>query len=377
MDPAAVTRIGADEFLVILSDLAQPVDASAPVQRILDAISVPLTVGGQDLRITASAGVAVYPDDGSEFETLLQKSSAASHELKARSRGRVQFYSGDVTRRTQRRLRLETDLRRAIQDHELILHYQPQFEIRSGRACGVEALARWMPPDAEAIAPSVFVPLAEQTGLIVALDAWVLETACETVAAWQEPCELPPTLCVNVSTQQICREFLAHLERVLELTAFPAECLELEITESVLIQGTQMALECLAQWKRLGVRIAVDDFGTGYSSLSYLSQLPVDRLKIDKSLVHSMTTVPKDAAIVRTVISLGRELGFTVIAEGVETEAQFEMLGDLGCQQVQGYLMARPACATEAQALIKKRWGRRLEVGPCRRRETLEISHVL
>jgi diguanylate cyclase (GGDEF)-like protein len=375
-DLTAVARVGADEFLVILDNLGQPGDARAPTQKILDAIAVPRNIGGQDLRITASAGVAVYPDDGSDFASLLLKSSAATHEVKVSSRGQLQFYSGDVTRRAQRRLRLETSLRRAIQDHELDLHYQAQFEIRSGHACGVEALARWTPPGMEAIAPSIFIPLAEQTGLIGTLGAWVLETACVEVSAWCEPGELPPTLCVNVSTQQICREFSVQLERVLELTEFPAERLELEITESVLIQSAERALECLAEWKRLGVRIAVDDFGTGYSSLSYLSRLPVDRLKVDKSLVHSMTTVPRDAAIVRTVISLGRELGFTVIAEGVETAAQFEMLCDLGCPQVQGYLTARPAGATEARALLKTNWGQRLDTRLRRLRETAGIRHV-
>jgi diguanylate cyclase (GGDEF)-like protein len=358
-DPTAVARVGADEFLVILDNLGQPVDARAPTQKILDAIAVPRSIGGQDLRITASAGIAVYPDDGSDFGGLLQKSSAATHEVKVSSRGQLQFHSGDVMRRAQRRLRLETSLRRAIQGQELALHYQAQFEICSGQACGVEALARWTPPGKAAIAPSVFIPLAEQTGLICTLGAWVLKTACAEVSAWCKPGELPPTLCVNVSTQQICPEFSAELERVLELTGFPAERLELEITESVLIQSAERALESLAEWKRLGVRIAVDDFGTGYSSLSYLSRLPVDRLKVDMSLVHSMTTVPRDAAIVHTVISLGRELGLTVIAEGVETAAQFEMLRDLGCQQVQGYLTARPAGATEARALLQRNWGRR------------------
>ena len=375
-DPRAVARIGADEFLVVLSGLSHSFDASAPVQRILDAIATPRSVGGQELRITASAGIAVYPDDGHDLETLLQKSCAAMHEIKSRSRGQLRFYSGDVTRQAQRRLHLETGLRKAIQDRELTVHYQPQFEIGGGRACGLEALVRWMPPGAEAIEPSIFVPLAEQAGLISALGAWVLEEACGTVARWLGPREEPPTLCVNVSTHQISREFSTCLERALALTGFPPTSLELEITESVLIQSPDQALECLAAWKRLGVRIAVDDFGTGYSSLSYLSQLPVDRLKIDKSLVHNMTSETKDAAIVRAVISLGRELGFTVLAEGVETEAQLEMLRELGCQQVQGFLMGRPVCASEARELLKKHWGRRSAARYRRSRVSTEICHV-
>lgn len=281
------------------------------------------------------------------------------HETKVRSRGQLQFYSRDVTKRAQHRLRLESGLCRAIQNRELTLHYQPQFEIRGGLACGVEALVRWKLAGGEAISPSTFIPLAEQNGMITELGAWVLEEACRTVVTWGDPGESPPTLCVNVSTQQISKEFTATLARVLEITGFPADRLELEITESVLLQNAALTLECIAAWKRLGIRVAVDDFGTGYSSLCYLSQLPVDRLKVDKSLVHSIATEPRDAAIVRTVISLGRELGFTVLAEGVETEAQLEMLADLGCQQVQGFLTARPAPAMEAQALLRKNWGQR------------------
>jgi diguanylate cyclase (GGDEF)-like protein len=375
-DSAAVARVGSDEFVVVLTELAQPADATVPVREILNAIAAPRTVGGQDLRITASAGIAVYPDDGGDFETLLQKSSAASHNTKVRSRGQMQFYSGDVAMRAQHRLRLETGLRRAMQNREFTLAYQPQFEIRSGLACGVEALLRWTMPGGEAVPPAIFVPLAEQTGMIGTLGAWVLEEACRTVAAWRAPAERPPTLCVNVSTQQISREFTAHLARVIEVTHFPADCLELEITESVLMQSADRALECLAAWKRLGVRVAVDDFGSGYSSLSYLSQLPVDRLKVDKSLVHSITTEAKDATIVRTIISLGRELGFTVLAEGVETEAQFEMLSDLGCQQVQGYLTARPAPSAQARAMLQRHWGQRSATGLHRPREMLEADHA-
>ena len=376
-DPATIARVGADEFVIILSDLARSVDATAPVQKILDAIAVPRCVGGQELRITASAGIAVYPGDGPNFETLLQKSGAATHEIKTTTRGQLQFYSGDVTRRAQRRLQLETGLRKAIQNDELSLHYQPQFETRSGRACGVEALARWTPLGAEAVAPSVFIPLAEQTGLIAALGTWVLKEACATVTSWRDTREELPTLCVNVSTQQICRQFRADLASVLALTGFPPECLELEITESVLMQSADLVLKCLADWKRLGVRIAVDDFGTGYSGLSYLSQLPLDRLKLDKSLVHNMTTIPRDAAIVRSVISLGRELGFTVLAEGVETKAQLDLLSELGCQQVQGYLTGRPTCAAEARALLKQSWDRGHPASTRRPRSKDEVSHAL
>jgi diguanylate cyclase (GGDEF)-like protein/PAS domain S-box-containing protein len=348
----AVARVGPDEFLVVLSDLADPVDAAVLVRGLLDSIAIPRSLDGQDVQITASAGIAVYPNDGVDFKSLLRNANAAMHEVKARAHGELQFHSGDVERHARHRLGLEMGLRNAILQNELILHYQPQFEVPSGRVCGIEALARWLRSDGEMVAPSVFIPLAEHTGLITALGAWVLEEACETVAAWRGPGVEPPTLCINVSTHQICSGFSSTIARVIELTGFPAERLELEITESVLITNAQLVLECLAQWKRLGVRIAVDDFGTGYSSLSYLSVLPVDRLKLDKSLIQSMTCEPKNAAIVRAVISLGDELGVAVIAEGVETEEQFAMLQRLGCRQVQGYLLGHPTCATEARAVL-------------------------
>jgi EAL domain-containing protein (putative c-di-GMP-specific phosphodiesterase class I) len=243
-------------------------------------------------------------------------------------------------------------LRHAIEHDELSLHYQPQFEIRDGHHCGVEALARWFLPKGGSISPTTFVPAAEKNGLISALGAWVLNDACATVAAWHRCGAEPPILCVNVSPRQISPEFCTVLASTLERTGLPAAQLELEITEGILIERPELALQCLAQWKRLGVRIALDDFGTGYSSLSYLSRLPVDRIKIDKSLIHCMTKDAKTAAIVRAVISLGADLGFAVLAEGVESQAQLTMLSGMGCQQVQGYLLALPACADETKTLL-------------------------
>jgi diguanylate cyclase len=251
-------------------------------------------------------------------------------------------------------------LRNALESKELSLHYQPQYEIRTGRNCGVEALARWFPPNGESIPPTVFVRIAEKTGLIAALGAWVLREACETVASWGCNPEQLPILCVNVSPRQVCPAFSEVLADTLESTGFPAQRLELEVTEGVLIEQPERALRCLAQWKELGVRIALDDFGTGYSSLSYLSQLPVDRLKIDKSLIQRMTSDVKTAAIVRAVVSLGADFGFAVLAEGVDSEVQLTMLNSMGCRQAQGFLFAPPDSANEAKALLASNWGKRL-----------------
>ena len=359
-DPnAIVVRAGTSKFIVALTGLTDAKDAIKPVQGILDAIAQPRKVSGQDLRITSSAGISTFPNDGDDFETLLRNCNAAMHESKSKCPGALRSHSGNVALDAQRRLRLHTDLSRAIANNELTLYYQPQYEVHGGRACGVEALARWFPANGDAIEPRVFIPLAEQTGMIGALGAWVLQRACETAAGWHMAGEPPPTLCVNVSTGQIDEAMCAVIRRAVECTGIPAEQLELEITESSLMRNPDTVLECLKQWKKLGVRIAVDDFGTGYSSLAYLSKLPVDRLKLDKSLIQGLTTNTKDAAIVRSIIALGRDLGVSVIAEGVETEQQLQMLKDLGCQQVQGYLLARPRPPEDVQGLLLSRWGMR------------------
>jgi EAL domain-containing protein (putative c-di-GMP-specific phosphodiesterase class I) len=250
------------------------------------------------------------------------------------------------------------DLRHAIDHHELSVQYQPQFEIRSGNSCGVEALARWVLPNGESIAPASFIPHAERTGQITALGALILDEACSTFASWSDLIQAP-ILCVNVSSQQVCHEFTAILAAALERTEFPAARLELEITENILLWNPEEALDCLAQWKRIGVRVAVDDFGVRSSGFGCLSRLPVDRLKIDKSLVHRMVTDPRTAAIVHAVIRLGEDFGFTVLAEGVETEAQFDLLAAMRCGQVQGYLLAHPVNAHEARVLLGRKWGRR------------------
>jgi EAL domain-containing protein (putative c-di-GMP-specific phosphodiesterase class I) len=257
-------------------------------------------------------------------------------------------------------------LRDAIERDELSLHYQPQYRSIDGRPCGVEALARWFPSNGQPIAPTDFIRHAEQSGLISALGHWVLKEACRTAMAWHPPGDEPPILCVNVSPHQICPEFSGLLARALESTGFPASRLELEITEGILIDNPDFALCQIMQWKRLGVRIALDDFGTGYSSLSYLSRLPVDRLKIDRSLIQRVVSDGKTAAIVRALISLGDDLGFAVLAEGVETEAQFDLLLRMGCQQMQGFLLARPVSASQLQALLTQRWGVRRAVRPVR-----------
>jgi EAL domain-containing protein (putative c-di-GMP-specific phosphodiesterase class I) len=255
---------------------------------------------------------------------------------------------------------LDDLLKKAVVGQELEVHYQPQYEVDGGQGFGVEALARWTLPDGEEISPTVFIPIAERIAMIGTLGDWVLQHACETVFAWGELAGREPTLSVNVSTHQINEAFGATIERVVNITGLPGHRLELEITESALIGNAEQAIECFDHWRTLGVHIAVDDFGTGYSSLSYLSRLPIDRLKLDRSFVHRMMFERKTAAIVRSVLALGKELGIAVLAEGIETESQFAMLQRLGCRQVQGFLFAKPMPAKEACALLLTPWGMRL-----------------
>jgi EAL domain-containing protein (putative c-di-GMP-specific phosphodiesterase class I)/PAS domain-containing protein len=264
----------------------------------------------------------------------------------------------------QRTSNLELDLGDALRRQTLTLQYQPQYDLKTGGGCGVEALVRWVLASGENVAPSVFIPIAERAGLIRELGAWVLKSACETAKGWCRASH-SATLSVNVSALQIDEEFCALLGRILKQSGFPPGQLELEITESALVPYTDRTVECMKQWKQLGVRIAVDDFGTGYSNLNYLSRLPLDRLKLDQSLVHRMTADEKGAEVMRWILSLGAQLGIDVMAEGVETEQQLQMLTDLGCPQAQGYLFSRPMSGSQAPIVLRKTWGNRLRQ-PCR-----------
>jgi diguanylate cyclase (GGDEF)-like protein len=359
---SVIVRNGTDGFVVAFinpPDAAETADTAARVRQIQDAIALPRDVGGKSLRITASAGVAMFPRDGDDVDTLSRNAFAAMRESNGKRDGTLRFHSGNAAPTALRRLCLETDLRQAIEANELTLYYQPQFEVESGLACGVEVLARWFRRGGAVVEPSIFIPLAEQTQLIGALGSWVLEKACQTVRQWPVRATEPLTLSVNVSSRQIDEQFAAVVQQTIERTGFPAQQLELEITESALIGNAETIIECLRQLKEMGVRIAIDDFGTGYSGLSYLSRLPVDRLKLDKSLIHNLTSQWKDVAILRSIIALARELGVAVIAEGVETEQQFQVLKQLGCAQVQGYLLARPAPPAAAHEMLRRRWGAR------------------
>jgi EAL domain-containing protein (putative c-di-GMP-specific phosphodiesterase class I) len=339
----SIVRIAPDDFLVVLPDPSRPADAAVTVQRILDSI-------------------AKHPSNLGESNSGFQR------------RRTPQLYAAANGRPVE--ARLVAEFGDAMERHALSVHYQPQFDIKTGRGCGVEALARWVLCSGENIAPSVFIPLAERAGIIHSLGAWMLKSACETAYAWCSRDAQRTTLSVNVSALQIDEDFYAVLRRTLEKSGFPAKQLELEITESALLANPDLTIDCLKQWKTLGVRIAMDDFGTDSSSLTYLCRLPVDRLKLDQSLTHRMTLDSKSAEVARLIVSLGTELGIDIIAKGVETEQQLKMLTDLGCPRAQGYLLGRPMPAKQAQLALRKVWGNRVMPIPSPSRNTLAHAHA-
>ena len=346
-----VARAGADEFVVLLPELARAEDAHAIARKIQDAICQPLRVCGRDRRVTASAGAAIYPEDGDEAETLLRNAGAAMLRAKSLERGSFQFCAPDLARECLERARIETELGTALRTGALTLHYQPLRSLKTGKICGTEALMRWLRPGVGMVPPATFIPIAEESGLIGAMGQWALGQACVAAREWLEKgC----TLSVNISPRQMLDAGLPEaIRKILEQTQFPAERLELEVTESTLVSGHAEALESFEKLKALGVVLTIDDFGTGYSSLSYLSRLPIDRLKIDRSFVERMITDARDAAIVRSTINLGHGLGLEVTAEGVETQEQLAMLETMGCDLVQGYLISRPLTQQDFASLLE------------------------
>ncbi len=350
---ATVARIGNDEFAVLLPNVRSQNDVQATVRKLLDAISAPRLIEGQELRITASAGVATYPNDAHTAEELITNAGAALRIAKKRSHDNFEQHSRDSTRIAVARLQIEAGLRMALENGGLDLHYQPQYDVRTHAMHGVEALMRWTLPNGKSVSPAQFIPVAEETGLIVPLGEWALRQACATALDWRRAGGTLLTLGVNVSMAQLRGDFCATVIKALDSTGFPASLLEFELTETTLVSDMDRAREACSRLKELGCRVAIDDFGTGYSSLAYLSRLPVDRLKIDRSFVHGMSVDPHCSTIVGTVISLGHSLGMDVLAEGVETEAELNALAEMGCDQVQGYVFSRALTAAMMRTAVR------------------------
>jgi predicted signal transduction protein with EAL and GGDEF domain len=345
-----VARLGGDEFAVVLADAAQVMAAASVAQKILHVIEQPVTVLGHEVVTCASIGACVYPDDGGDAESLLKNADSAMYRAKQQGRARVCFFTEDLNRMANERLALEGAFRRAISREEFELHYQPRINLRSRRITSVEALVRWRPTEHELIEPSRFIPLAEETGLIVPLGSWVLRTACMQMREWRDAGHAI-RMAVNLSARQLREsDFVPTLSAILAQCDLEARYLELEITESVAMHDPEEMRHLLKRLSDLGVSIAIDDFGTGQSSLAYLKRFHIDYLKIDKSFVHGINIDQTDESIVRSIIALGKNLKLCVIAEGVESEGQRLFLEREACDEMQGFLYSRPKPAQELVA---------------------------
>ncbi|HUP93858.1 MAG TPA: EAL domain-containing protein [Burkholderiales bacterium] len=349
-----VARLGGDEFVVLLEQVVDPVYVASVCQKLIEALAAPFVIAGREYRITASIGVSTYPADSSDGEELLKNADIAMYRAKEQGRNAFEFFSPQIRSGALERLNLESGLRRALERDELKLYYQPQIETCTGRIVGMEALIRWQHAELGLLAPARFLKLAEENGLIVPIGEWVAHAACKAHREWQSLRLAPPRIAINLSPRQFLHAGLTHdMVRVLEQTGCKASYLELEITESMVMLDPNGAVGLIKELKEMGVRIAMDDFGTGYSSLAHLKCFPIDSLKIDRSFIADLPHDTGNAAITDAIIAMARTLHMTVIAEGVETRAQFEYLRRLGCDEVQGYYFSPPLAFDEATDLLR------------------------
>jgi diguanylate cyclase (GGDEF)-like protein/PAS domain S-box-containing protein len=339
-----VSRLGGDEFTVALSGVCSAAEAAQIIEeRLIPLLREPHQIGGLTLQVSSSIGVAMYPADGHDISTLMQNADAAMYQAKADGRNLVRFFSPDMAERTRMRLSLETCLRSAIEGNELRLAYQPCLDAQTGALAGVEGLLRWTSPELGPVEPAQFIHIAEETGLIIPIGAWVINEACRQIAQWRDEDSMNVKVSINLSAIQLRdTDVVETLRHALAAHDVDPALLELEITETVLMDSAENYLDAIAGLRALGVKLSLDDFGTGYSSLSYLNRFPLDRIKIDRAFVHDMLDAPGDLAVIKSIIELGHELGLKVVAEGVETEREAQILRGIGCDELQGFLFARP-----------------------------------
>jgi diguanylate cyclase (GGDEF)-like protein len=351
LDPQ-VARLGGDEFTVLMPGLAEPRDAGKLARRILSSLAQPFRLDGREIFINASIGIAIYPYDGEDLETLLMHADTAMYQAKEQGGGSYQAYSRSMNASALQRLTLEHSLRRALEREQFEVHYQPIVEARTGRPVGAEALVRWRHPELGLLLPSEFIPLAEENGLIVPLGEWVIQRACAHNREWQLRGLPPLRVVVNLSSRQLRRGITDTVARILHTSGLESRYLGLELTESVLVNHQKEGTDTLHALRAMGLHLSVDDFGTGYSSFSYLKHFPLDTVKIDRSFVRDITGDPDDAAITTAIIAMGHALGLKVVAEGVETDAHVALLRRQGCDQLQGYYFSRPMPAGELAAYL-------------------------
>ena len=342
-DGDTLARLGGDEFVILLPTIDNTEDAVTVAEKVLKLMCRPFYLEGKEILTSSSIGIALYPEDGTIDEELLKHADIAMYSAKSHGRACYQLYSDKMQRQIIKRHNIEEELRRAIVEQEFLLHYQPQIDIGSGKVIGVEALIRWQHPKTGIVLPEQFIPIAEETGLILAIDEWVLRSACAQAQRWQEAGLPLLRMAVNISASQFNRaDFLEIIDRTLTETGYESKMLELEVTEGVLMADGPKNADILIALKKRGIKLAIDDFGTGYSSLSYLKHFPVDRIKIDRSFVRDVVSNRDDAAIVTAILAMAGSLGLAVIAEGVENREQLDFLRGLHCMEAQGFYMGRP-----------------------------------
>ena len=352
-----VGRLGGDEFIALLPDIEQFEDVIIICKRIYSIFEIPVKLGDHEVSVMTSIGISIYPTDGDDGDTLLRKADVAMYRAKSDGKSCYRFYSESMSHQGSDRLRLENRLRRAVDRGEMYINYQPQVDINTGKICGAEALLRWHDGEHGMISPKEFIPVAEESGLIIPIGEWILRTACTHAKSWQDKGLNCVKLSVNISLRQFIQKDFAHMVgRILKETGLDANYLELELTESVVMDNAEAVVKILGELKETGVRLAIDDFGTGYSSLIYLKLMPIDIIKIDQSFVRDMAVNVNDAAICDAIIRLAKSLNLEVIAEGVETMEQLELLKRLDCCNIQGYVVSKPLKAEDFEVFLGKDW---------------------
>jgi len=349
----ALCRLGGDEFCLLVTELKQPQQAAQLANLLLDALTPTLQLGSVEVCITASVGISLFPADGDNVDALLKNADAAMYHAKAKGRNNYQFSCDDMNTKMADRVAMETELHNALALHQLQLHYQPLMNLASGQVVGFEALLRWQHPQLGSVPPARFIPIAEESGLIIPIGDWVINTACRQAQTWRRNEFKDFRVAINLSSRQFYQpNLVAVVSKALSEAGIPPQCLELELTESMLMEREEENLNALRQLRELGVKLAIDDFGTGYSSLSYLSTFPINTLKIDRSFISRLEGNASNKAIIRAIIAMGHSLELTIVGEGVETQNQKELLELLGCDEAQGYLFARPQPAREVTAFL-------------------------
>ncbi|MBL8414238.1 MAG: EAL domain-containing protein [Propionivibrio sp.] len=355
-----LARIGADEFVVALSSIQKREHSGLVAKKLLSCLEKPFVIGSHALHIGASIGIAIYPEDGLNAGALQRFADIAMQRVQRNNENGFRYYSPEMNLRAKEQWQLEGELRHALSGHQLILHYQPKVSLRSGRIVGAEALIRWYHPKRGMIPPDKFVPLAEETGLILELGSWILDEACHQIRIWLDSGLEPIPIAVNISARQFDNQLPERLQATIERHHLPCELLKLEITESLLVRGPEKVIPIMNELVALGFNLSLDDFGTGYSSLAYLKKFPITTLKIDRSFVVGVPDDENDCAIAQAIVTMGKQLRQEIVAEGVETLAQMSFLRGLGCDQLQGYLFSPPIAAEEFERLVRE--GRRLSL---------------